>query len=93
MGRRAMRKGDWKIVEANAPWGKGRWELFNLAEDRGETRDVSAKFPEKLRELVAEYERYAKENGVVDVPNASLRKGYSNGLEYYRDLERAAQPR
>lgn len=89
MGRRAMRKGDWKIVEANPPWGKGQWELFNLAQDRGETRDVSSLHPYKLRELVAEYERFANQNGIVDAPSASHRKGYSNGLDYYRDLERA----
>lgn len=93
MGRRAMRKGDWKIVEANPPWGVDRWELFNLADDRGETRDLSARYPDKLRELIAEYERFAKDNGIVDVPNVSRRKGYSNGLDYYRDLERAAQAR
>jgi arylsulfatase A-like enzyme len=31
-GRKALRKGDWKIVFANAPWGTNDWELFNVAE-------------------------------------------------------------
>jgi arylsulfatase A-like enzyme len=93
LGRRAMRKGDWKIVEANPPWGKGRWELFDLAKDRGETRDLAAQHPDKLRELVAEYERFAKANGIVELPKASQSRGYSHGLDYYKDLERAARPR
>lgn len=93
MGRRAMRKGDWKIVEANDPWGNGSWELFNLADDRGETRNLAAAQPEKLKEMVAEYARFARENGIIEVPGIATRKGYSNGLDYYRDLEQAARTR
>jgi arylsulfatase len=86
-GRRAMRLGDWKIVYANAPWGKDRWELFNLAEDRAELNDLSETHPEKLKELIAEYEHYAKRNGVEDFEGLASRPGYSNSLNYYKDLD------
>ena len=34
-GNRAIRVGDWKLVSSARP--DGRWELYNLASDRGET--------------------------------------------------------
>jgi arylsulfatase len=61
-GSRAIRVGDWKLVAAS-PSGRGRggnaqdqetpgaWELFNLAEDRTETKNLAAQMPDKVREL------------------------------------------
>jgi arylsulfatase A-like enzyme len=44
----ALRKGEWKLV---VHYEDNRTELFNLAEDPGETTDVSEKYPEKVSEL------------------------------------------
>lgn len=44
----AMRKGDWKLV---LHYEDNRAELFNLAEDPGETMDISGKYPEETGEL------------------------------------------
>jgi len=85
-GRRAMRVGDWKIVQANKPWGTGDWELYDLSKDRAERNDLAARHPDKLKELVAEYDRYAKQNGVVDFDGLASRPGYSNSLKYYEDV-------
>jgi arylsulfatase A-like enzyme len=94
-GRKALRKGDWKIVQANAPWGKDTWELFNLAEDRTEQNDLAAKNPAKLAELLADWRRYVTDNGVLELPGLANRPGYSNGGKYYEDLsiEAAQKPR
>ena len=94
-GRKALRKGDWKIVYANAPWGKDAWELYNLAEDRTEQHDLAAQHPAKLAELLADWRRYVAENGVLEIPGLATRPGYSNGAKYYDDLaiEAAQQPR
>lgn len=86
-GRRAMRVGDWKIVYANAPWGKDRWELFNIAADRAELKDLAAEHPDKLKEMISEYEQYANRNGVMDFEGLASRPGYSNSLNYYKDLD------
>jgi len=62
-GNRAVRVGDWKLVAA-VPSLRGRgadaekaeagaWELYNLAEDRAETKNLAAEQPEKVRELAA----------------------------------------
>jgi arylsulfatase A-like enzyme len=60
-GSRAIRRGDWKITDI----GDGKWRLFNLAEDPGETRDLSLEFAERRKELIAAWEEYAKNVGVV----------------------------
>jgi arylsulfatase len=48
-GNRAIRVGDWKLV---AP-ARAAWELYDLAKDRGESNDLAARHPEKVRELDA----------------------------------------
>jgi arylsulfatase len=46
-GNRAVRVADWKLVAAkNQPW-----ELYNLAEDRAETRNLAPELPERVLEL------------------------------------------
>lgn len=94
-GRKALRKGDWKIVYANAPWGKDTWELYNLAEDRTEQNDLAARNPAKLAELLVDWRRYVADNGVLEIPGLATRPGYSNGAKYYEDLsiEAAQTPR
>jgi arylsulfatase len=63
------RKGDFKAVSVAPPYGPGRWQLYNLAEDPGETRDLAEQMPELLEELRAEWDRYASEVGVVLIKN------------------------
>lgn len=64
-GRRAVRMDNWKIILEEIPWGRERWELFNLAEDPGETNDLSSNFPQIVARLNAHWEEYVKDVGVV----------------------------
>ncbi|MFO1303835.1 MAG: arylsulfatase [Burkholderiales bacterium] len=64
-GNRAVRQGDWKIRWQAKPFGKGEWELFDLATDPGERNDLASARPERLRALVALWDDYAKANHVV----------------------------
>lgn len=53
-GRRALRHGDWKLVQYNV--GKqtpGVFELYDLKKDPSETHDLAGKFPDKVQELKA----------------------------------------
>ncbi|WP_242417640.1 arylsulfatase [Sphingomonas panni] len=76
--RRALRKGDWKVVYLPAGTNRytrkgvstGRWQLFDIACDPGETRDLASAEPARLAELVAAYDSYAKDKGVVPLPVA-----------------------
>ena len=64
-GMKAYFAGDWKVLWMPQPFGKGDWELFNIKEDPAELRDLSAENPQKLKELVGQWERYKEENGVL----------------------------
>jgi len=54
---RALRSGDWKIASAKL----GKWELYNLAEDRTELHDLASKHPEKVESMVAQWHTIAEE--------------------------------
>ncbi len=60
---RALRKGKWKVV-----WGKRMpyeidWELYDMENDRSETKNVASEHPELTRELAREWEAWAKRVG------------------------------
>jgi arylsulfatase A-like enzyme len=69
-GNRAVRQGDWKLRWEIKPLGRGDWELFDLAADPGELKDLAADRPDKVREMVALWDDYARRNNVV-LPNRS----------------------
>ena len=51
-GRKALRKGDWKLVSYNVKKPeKITIELYNLVDDIGEENNVAAKHPELVKEL------------------------------------------
>ena len=62
---RAVRKGDWKIILLPGRFGTGDWELFNIKNDPAERIDLSKAEPEKRSEMIAEWEKYARNNGVI----------------------------
>jgi len=65
-GHRAIRQGDWKIVwDQSAPEADRRWQLFNLADDPFEQNDLAASSPGKLQQMLALWDAYDEENGVV----------------------------
>ena len=65
-GNRALRRGDWKILHLlRAAGGTGEWQLFNLKADPAETHDLAKDNPDQLKELVALWDEYAKNNGVI----------------------------
>ncbi len=64
-GDKWMRQGDLKAVMVSRPYGTDQWQLFNVAKDPGEAKDLSKSMPDKLNELRAAWDDYAKEVGVV----------------------------
>jgi len=61
---RAIRKGDWKITYSRPPLGDNTWKLYDLANDPFEHHDLSEQNPEKLAELIGEWDKYVEENNV-----------------------------
>jgi arylsulfatase len=87
-GNRAIRQGDWKISWLHQPIGTWDWQLFNLAQDPGEQHDLSGKFPEKTKALVALWDEYVKMNGVIigdRSPFEQARKGLPDPVLEFDD--------
>lgn len=55
-----VRDGDWKLIRR---YDGRQFELFNLADDLGETADMSEKMPEKVKELDAMLTAWLKDAG------------------------------
>jgi arylsulfatase len=74
-GARSVRRGQYKLVWEQPPgntwWGYPtpdtwyRWQLFDLKNDPSEANDISETHPELVQELIAIWDEYAEEYGVV----------------------------
>ncbi len=64
-GRCAIRKGKWKITKIEPPFGKVEFELFDIEKDPTESHDLSKQYPDKYNELLGEWKKYVKDNGVI----------------------------
>ena len=64
-GNRAVRQGDWKLRWQYKPFGKGNWELYNLATDPAERIDLAAERADKLKEMLGLWNDYVQANNVI----------------------------
>jgi arylsulfatase A-like enzyme len=81
-GNRGLRAGDWKLVAVF----RGEWELYNLAADRTETKNLANAMPGKVKELAAQWQQWADRVGVVPwerLPGSSYKpaQGYRKKSE------------
>ncbi len=59
-GHAAWIDGDWKLHRIQKNAGKPTWELYNLASDRRETRDLAAAEPERAGKMRGELDQWLK---------------------------------
>ncbi len=77
LGTRAIWQDGWKAVAVHAPIsGKGHfdedaWQLYNVNEDRSESTDLSAKYPDKLEQLKKLWFAEAEKNKVLPLDDRS----------------------
>ena len=69
---RAYRLGDWKLVMTQPPRGDGSWELYNLADDPSENKNLAEQEPALFAELQARWHSYAERNDVVVFENGKV---------------------
>jgi arylsulfatase len=62
-GNRAVREGKWKLVSIYPSY---QWELYNLENDRGETKNVAQQNPGIVNDLSSKYFDWADKTGVVE---------------------------
>lgn len=60
-GNAAVRIGQWKLVRKYPD----PWELYDLAQDRTELNDVSALHPDRVQDMLAQYQAWAARCGVI----------------------------
>ena len=65
-GRKAIRQGQWKAVFIPAPSGPETWQLYDLANDPGEVHDLAQIQPERLAALLAHWQDYVRQTGVLE---------------------------
>ncbi|MCL5271521.1 MAG: sulfatase [bacterium] len=67
-----VRKGDWKLIRfyCDNPDQTDRHELYNLKDDLGETKDLAAAMPDKVKELGLLIDRFLADTQAV-VPEAN----------------------
>lgn len=80
-------QGDYKLVVNQPPVGDGRWRLFNIVKDPGETIDLSASQALRFQHMLSRYELYLRDNKVVPVPEGynQMAQLLSNILVKQRD--------
>jgi arylsulfatase A-like enzyme len=60
-GNAAVRIGNWKLVRKYPD----PWELYDMAQDRTETRDLAAQYPDRVADMRARYDEWATRCGVI----------------------------
>lgn len=67
-GNAALFQGHYKLVKNLAPYGDGRWHLFDIVGDPGETRDLAIAMPERFTAMQRAWAEWAKGDKVLPMP-------------------------
>jgi arylsulfatase len=76
-GTRGLWKDGWMASSLHSPFSntgdyeKDKWQLFHVAEDRAQSKDLAAQYPDKLKELIAVYFDEAEKNFVLPIDDRS----------------------
>ncbi|KAJ5494935.1 arylsulfatase [Penicillium diatomitis] len=73
-GLRGIRRGNFKAVLIPPPRGSGKWELYDLSSDPGETVDLSSKEPAIMTQMLADWDRYFAETGMFEIEYSKKKK-------------------
>ncbi|MGI9295500.1 MAG: arylsulfatase [Pseudomonadales bacterium] len=74
-GHVAFFQGDYKLVRNGPPVGDGEWHLYNIMLDPGEVIDLKETEPGRFQRMLSGYERFARENGVMLLPEGYTQTG------------------
>jgi arylsulfatase A-like enzyme len=60
-GNRALRDGNWKLVSKE----NEKWELYDMSKDRSEMHDLAEKYPARVKNLTAQWDKIAARADVL----------------------------
>lgn len=82
-GNRGIRKGKWKLVSEAWPVAVALdslevlpvifWELYDMEKDRSEMNNLADQYPERVKEMAAEWQNWATIATVIPKPPQKLR--------------------
>ena len=67
-GNAILYQSRFKLVKNLPPYGEGRWHLFDIMADPGETRDLAGAEPARFAAMQNAWQRWAKANKVLPMP-------------------------
>ncbi len=65
----------WELLDRKKGFDDDQWELYNLAEDFSQGKDLAAQHPEKLKELQALFDKEARANQVYPLDDRWVERG------------------
>jgi arylsulfatase len=80
LGSRGIWKNGWKAAAIHAPlsgvgnFDKDEWELYHVAVDRSESKDLAKENPEKLQELIDAWFVEAEKNNVLPLDDRNVQE-------------------
>jgi arylsulfatase len=80
-GNKAVRLGNYKLVMEWKKKDENHWELYDISKDRSEENDISGENSEKVKEMVAMWENWAKDKQVEpwDKIQGIMQQKHKNG--------------
>lgn len=88
-GNAAVRMGDWKLVRLGRG---GAWELYNLQTDRTEQRNLAGEQPERVQQLAAAWQDWAKRAQVQPAPGSAKAGKNASPKAAKKARKKAANP-
>lgn len=67
-GNAVLYQGNYKLVKNLPPYGDGRWHLYDIMADPGETRDLAGSDPARFAAMQAAWADWATANRVLPMP-------------------------
>ena len=63
-----MVAGGYKAIRVRTgTYGDGKWHLYDIKRDPGETQPLDDEQPKRLKRLIGTYDKFAKKKGIVPV--------------------------
>jgi arylsulfatase len=82
LGSRAIWANGWTAVawhRKDTPWSDDKWELYHTDVDFAQTNDLAQQHPEKLKELIALWEKEARKNNVYPLDDRRYERANDPG--------------
>ena len=83
MDSKAVFKDNWKARMLQKPYWNSQWELFDLSKDITESRDLSNQYPDKLKELINDWDNYKNKVGYIPRSNHNALDSLGSVKRFY----------